>query len=1105
VQTACSTSLVAVHLACQSLLAGDCDMAIAGGASVQAREVTGYLFAEGGIASPDGHTRAFDAAARGVVGGSGVGAVVLKRLEDAVADGDSVLAVVRGTASNNDGTAKVGFTAPSVEGQAAAIRAALASAGVEPGSIRYVEAHGTGTPLGDPVEVAALNAAFGDASAPSCALGSVKTNIGHLDAASGVAGLIKTVLAVRAGIIPASLHCERPSPKIDFGRFYVNTRTAAWPSDPSDLDQTAPRRAGVSSFGIGGTNAHVVLEEAPAVPPGNLPRRPAQLLVLSAKTPAALDAATASLAAHLEGLGETAGALLADTAFTLQVGRQPFRHRRMLVCRGAAEAAEALRALDPARVVTGSARPGAPPVAFLFPGQGAQYVGMGEELYRAEPVFRDAVDRAADLLFPDLGCDVREVLFPAAGQAAAAGRRLARTEITQPALFALEHALARLWMEWGVRPAAMLGHSIGEHVAACLAGVFSLADACRLVAARGRLMQQLPPGGMLAVPLPEEEVVALLAATGEELSLAAVNGPRACVVSGPAAAVAALREELAGRDLETRLLHTSHAFHSAMMEPAVEPFAAVVSGVALSPPRIPFLSNVTGSWITAEMATDPAYWARHLRATVRFADGLGALLGEGSPALLEVGPGRALASLVRQHPQRAAARLVARSLRHAREGGERGSDTERLLDALGRLWLESVEVDWTAVHGGERRRRVPLPTYPFERRSYWIRAELPAPSSAAAPGAEPPAEAAAPVSPQSQPRPAASPLEAQIAAVWRDFLGVEEVNGHDDFFDLGGSSLMAVQLGARLRQTLGVALPSDFLLQAPTVAALAALVADLRGSAASGGAPERPRSSLVRLQAGSPGRRPLFMVHQVGGHVFTFRTLARELGAEQAVYGLRSQGLEGDEEPLTRVEDMAALYLRLVRETQPAGPYRIGGASMGGMVAFEMAQQLAAAGEEVELLTLMDTPCGDQMPHRPTADAEFVAAVFAGRVAFTREELSSPCREELLAYAVAKAAQADPAGGLELDEARRLCRVLKANVDALFTYAPRPWSGRMLFFRAEERRPADPPRPELPWIELARGGIEIRLVPGNHETMHVPPHAASMAGRLASLLGSTAP
>jgi acyl transferase domain-containing protein/thioesterase domain-containing protein len=1058
VQTACSTSLVAVHLACRALLAGDCDLVLAGGASVSAREVSGYLYEEGGIASPDGHTRAFDARARGVVGGSGAGVVVLKRLADALADRDTVRAVIRATASNNDGSLKVGFTAPSVEGQAEAIRSAQLAAGVDPATIQYVEAHGTGTAMGDPVEVAALTRAFREATGELgfCAIGSVKTNVGHLDAAAGAAGLIKTVLALEHREVPPSLHFEEPNPAIDFASspFYVAARLAPWEA----LDGL-PRRAGVSSFGIGGTNAHAVLEEAPEPLPSG-PARPAQLLVLSAKTATALERATERLAEWLERRPELSREELADAAFTLQVGRKAFRHRRTLVCRDAGQAVALLRSGDPRRLRTHTA--GAPAgVAFLFPGQGAQRPGMGAGLYREEPAYRAALDRCCELLAPELGFDLRPLLQAAPDDEDAAAR-LAETAVTQPALFAVEHALAQLWIGWGVRPAAMLGHSIGEYVAACLAGVFTLEEAVRLVAARGRLMQALPPGAMLGVPLPEAEVAALLAAH-PELSLAAVNAPASCVVSGPREAIAVLREELGGQGLETRPLRTSHAFHSTMVEPALPAFREVVAGVELRAPEVPYLSNLTGTWITREEATDPEYWTRHLRSTVRFADGLAALFGQPGRVLLEVGPGRTLSTLASQHPQKAAAELIAATLGPPKDGAV---ELDAVLEAAGRLWAAGLEIDWERFHGPARRRRVPLPTYPFERQRHWVEWR---PSGAVAsapagddlePEVEPPAAPAAGFTP---PR---NPTEEGVAAAWGELLGVPQVGAFDDFFELGGSSLMAVQLGGRLRDAFGVQLPSNFLLETSTVADLAERIAAAQPAA--GEAAAAPRSScLVRLQPGD-GRPPLFMVHQVGGNVFTFRALGKELGRGQPLYGLRSLGLEPGEAPLAAVEAMAEHYLALLREAQPRGPYRLGGASMGGMVAYEMAQRLAGAGERVALLALMDTPCGEQIPARPE-EAEFEALGAA-------------------------------APGGDAEQAQRLVSVLRGNVQALFDYRPRPWAGPILYIRAATRRPIDPPRPELPWIELVQGGIEIHLVPGDHETMHEPPNVSAMAGVLRTKL-----
>jgi acyl transferase domain-containing protein len=708
VQTACSTSLVAVALACQSLLNYQCDMALAGGVSIALPQEAGYAYQEGGVTSPDGHCRAFDERALGTLSGNGAGVVLLKRLSEAIEDGDQIHAVIKGTAVNNDGSAKVGYTAPGVGAQSEVIAMAQAVAGVAPETVTYVEAHGTGTPLGDPIEVAALTRAFrhGTDGKNFCALGSVKTNVGHLDAAAGVAGLIKTVLALKHREIPPSLHFERPNPKLEIedSPFYVNAKLSTWERGE------APRRAGVSSFGIGGTNAHVVLEEAPEALAADS-SRPYQLLVLSARTQTALAAASANLTAHLKSNPDIN---LADAAYTLQQGRKVFAHRRALVCRDAAEAVAALEAQSPKQAAQGTDEAASRGVVFMFPGQGSQHVNMARELYETEQVFRETLDACADALAPHLGEDLRRVLFPAEGEEETAARRLAETSLTQPAVFAVEYALAKLWVSRGVGPAAMIGHSVGEYVAACLAGVMTLEDALRLVALRGRLMGRLPRGAMTAVPLPAAELREML---GEELSLAAHNGPALSVASGPVEAVERLERQLAASGLEARRLHTSHAFHSHMVEPVLAAFTEEVARLELRAPSLPYVSNVTGRWIEASEATDPAYWAKHLRQAVLFHEGVEALMADGPRFLLEVGPGQTLTSLVRQHPSKPAAHTVAASLPRPQANS---SAAAAVMGALGKLWVAGAKIDWRGFYGAERRRRVQLPTYPFERSRYWV-------------------------------------------------------------------------------------------------------------------------------------------------------------------------------------------------------------------------------------------------------------------------------------------------------------------------------------------------------------------------------------------------
>ncbi|AFY44058.1 type I polyketide synthase [Nostoc sp. PCC 7107] len=715
IQTSCSTSLVAVHSACQGLLNYECDLALAGGISIESLQKQGYFYQEGDITSPDGHCRAFDAQAKGTIFGDGIGLVVLKRLEDALEEGDYIHAIIKGSAINNDGAAKVGYTAPSVVGQAEVIAEAQAIAGVTPETITYIEAHGTGTILGDPIEISALTKAFTARTQKKgyCAIGSVKTNIGHLNTAAGVTGLIKTVLALKNQKIPPSLHFQQPNPEIDFANspFYVNSQLAEWETNGT------PRRAGVSSFGIGGTNAHIILEQAPDIQPSS-PSRPWQILLLSAKTSTALETATINLATHLQQHPEIN---LADVAHTLQVGRRAFEHRRMVVCRNTEDAVKALTSAEPQRVLTHHRQPTHCPVIFMFSGQGAQYVDMAKELYEQETIFQQQVDNCAAILQPYLGIDIRSLLYPSSQETETASPQLQQTAFTQSALFVIEYALAQLFMSWGIQPQAMIGHSIGEYVAATIAGVFSLEDALMIVAKRGQLMQQLAPGSMLAIPLAESDVKLLLNA---DLEIAVINSPSACVVSGTKVAIAALQSQLSSQGIECRLLHTSHAFHSQMMQPIVGEFVEFVQQFSLHPPSISLISNVSGGWMEDAQATSPSYWGEHLRRGVRFSDGISLLIQQFEGVFLEVGPGRSLSGLTTQHLHRDAKQLVLGSLRHVKD---QLSDVEFLLQTLGRLWLFGVEVDWSAFAVDEQRHRLPLPSYPFERLKYWIDAKSASP------------------------------------------------------------------------------------------------------------------------------------------------------------------------------------------------------------------------------------------------------------------------------------------------------------------------------------------------------------------------------------------
>ena len=800
IQSACSTSLVAVHCGCRSLLDMECDMVLAGGVSINLNFQHGYRYQDGGIMSPDGHCRVFDAKARGTVFGSGVGVVVLKRLEDALADGDTIHAVIKGSAINNDGNLKAGYTAPAVEGQAEVIAEAIANAGIEPESISYVECHGTGTLLGDPVEVRALSKAFGTATQKQgyCALGSVKSNVGHLDAAAGVTGLIKVVMSLKHGQLPPSLHYEEANPQIDFRQspFYVNTRLREWKRENGN----GPRRAGVSAFGVGGTNAHVVVEEAPA-PKAGEKGRDWQLLTLSARTETALQQGMKNLLEYLERAKpekQEEQEELADVGYTLQVGRKQFGWRWSGVCRSREEAVEQLRGGLAACGGEGSGvEEGSRKVAFLFPGQGSQYAGMGAELYENEAVFRRSLQESSEILKPHLGLDLCRALYEEKSA------EVNETYLAQAALVAVEYGLVELWKSWGVEPEAMLGHSVGEYTAACVAGVMSREEVLAVVAARGRLMQKMPRGGMVAVASGEKE---LSWAEEKGFSIAAVNAPGMSVLAGRVEEIEELERELQVRGVEYKRLKTSHAFHSRLVEPMMGEFLEEMKKVRLKAPEKRFISNVTGSWIRDEEAQDAGYWVKHLRERVEFGRGVKGLVESGEWMLVESGPGESLRRLAQR--QGGGGMAVSSLPGMAGEGrrGERGrgrTETEVMLGAVGRLWQEGIGINWMGLHAGTQRRRVPLPTYSFERKRYWIDPtsqpqtaleDQPVPASS-----RHKEEHYAPrpllrngyIAPQNE-------AEQKAVEILERALGIRPVGVTDQYGELGGDSLTAIQVIDRL-------------------------------------------------------------------------------------------------------------------------------------------------------------------------------------------------------------------------------------------------------------------------------------------------------------------
>ncbi|MHB8790240.1 MAG: beta-ketoacyl synthase N-terminal-like domain-containing protein [Desulfobulbaceae bacterium] len=1069
-QTACSTSLVAVHVACQHLLTYQCDVALAGGVSIRLPQGIGYTYRDGMIWSPDGFCRAFDAKAQGTIFGRGAGIVVLKRLSEALADRDCIHAVIKGSAINNDGALKVGYTAPSVEGQSQVIAMAQALSDTPPDSISYIEAHGTGTKLGDPIEVEALTKAFrsGTDKTGFCGIGSVKTNIGHLDVAAGIAGFIKTVLALKHKEIPPSLHFEQPNPNINFkdSPFYVVDHLQPWKSGAT------PRRAGVSAFGIGGSNAHVILEEAPSEPP-EAQSRSSQLLLLSAKSPTSLQLLSTSLSHYFRN---NPGLPLADAAYTLATGRKHFGYRRIAVCENGLQAAEVLSSEEMNSLDSSAVAGGSDNIVFMFSGQGSQYINMCRGLYEEEPLFREQVDLCAEILRAHLKLDLRDILFPAE-ESEEAKQLINQTYITQPALFVIEYSLARLLMNWGLIPKAMVGHSIGEYVAACLAGVFTLQDALSLVAARGRMMQDLEPGSMLAVPLPEEELVPILP---QELSIAVINAPRMTVISGQTTLIEAFEEQLlTEKGLECRLLHTSHAFHSSMMEPIVDQFTQLVTSIYRSKPEIPFVSNVSGRWITDEEAISAEYWARHLRRAVRFYSCMSTLMDENRRVFLEVGPSQVLTMLAKQHPKNNNHVVFACTRRPV----ERKKDLSVLLTTLGQLWTAGLEVDWKVLYQDESRRKKPLPGYPFERKRYWINAP-----------------SAIEINEQkNKPLPLRPRGSSQLLAKTKSYIvtnnnqqtqivtdikniisfstGIAEKDLEDEstFSDYGIDSLQLTVIASKLKDHFMIPiLFRNLSNDTPNIKTLSQHIQKLLSQNIIKQSPlpssqlphdnpsDNQPKNLIAIQP-KGDKIPFILVHgDEADHL-----LPEYFDNDQPLWGYLHQGADGEPMRYKKVEDIANFYIGQLLEEKPNGPYILCGFSFGGLVAYEMARILINRGQDVPLLIMLDTFNPSYL--LPIELRRKIRNIIKHPLQVIKNIwIDISCRYYL-------------SRGIPIPVNFRNHYILSIyNWTGIFLYKPKPISCPVLLLKAQD---TDYLNPTNGWAELVGNNLITELVPGNHLSM----------------------
>ncbi len=1081
VQTACSSSLVAIHIACQNLLMYQCDMALAGGASLQIPWWNGYMIGDADIRSTDGVCRPFDSKANGTIFGEGVGIVVLKRLQEAIDDGDHIYAVIKGTAINNDGSVKAGFTAPSVDGQTEVITMALETANVKASDISYIETHGTGTPLGDPVEISALTKAYRHYTDNKnfCGIGSVKANIGHLDAAAGIAGLIKTALSLHNKYLPPSINFSEPNPllKIEETPFYVVKNGAPWNASAQNK-----RYAGVSSLGVGGTNVHIILEEAPEIKKIQTSKK-WHFLPVSAKSISSLNRTAQNYASSLLKNNTID---IGDIAFTMQQGRQHFPIRQFAVAQSQSDGVEQFSSLAISESDIKKAATGLNNIVFMFTGQGSQYISMGKGLYKAGGIFRATFDYCCDFLSNKYNLDIRNSLF---SETEADASLLQKTNLTQPLLFSFEYSLAKYWESLGIIPSAMIGHSIGEYVAACLSGVFTLDEALDIVVERGKIMFDQPRGKMISVNVSAEEIKPLL---WGDLEIALVNTPTLTVIAGNENDINNLQTTLTQKNIESRLLQTSHAFHSKSMDAAIEPFAAYLSKFTLKKPAIPFISNTTGTWITDSQAQDPLYWGQHIRKAVNFTAGINSLLDHGYHFFLEIGPGNALCSFVnkistgwhsthKESPHDKAVTFT--SIRHSKIEID---DEKHFLTTLGQLWQYGFKPQWEALYLGEKRTRIPLPTYSFDDKKFWINptknfyygmgiqneiSNMHNNSLTSDDDSDPQLKEnrASEVKVESS-----DDLTVMIINIWKEVLGSDDIKSSDNFFELGGDSLLAVQMFSKIQKKTGINLSLATLFKSPSIEQLVkALGKPLIEKAVTSihNSPDKELdnsfSYIVPIkQSGS--RTPFFCVHCVGGNVLNYNAFIPYLDQDQPLYGIQCKGLDGIEKPFNSIKIMAECYINEMKKIQPNGPYLIGGGSMGGLVAYEMAQQLQKKGDAISLLLMLDSGCPYNVNKIPIASTNTQPNKKQKRSIILQIVHSIDCRiSDFRKYTTCHFYRLQ---GKAIPHELRYWLIEQKHLSLLDRYNPEPYPGVITMFRATQNDLIDPYRG---WKDVAKGGMKI--------------------------------